>query len=119
MTVSVSEISARGPYSADMKQILICLLIASSAPAAGSEDHHSVRAAVQANRILPLSEIIPEIEAQLNARLLEVEFETEHGRYVYELELITKTGRMIEVYVDGATGEILEIEQGGQAEDDD
>ena len=48
-----------------MKQILICLLIASSAPAAGSENHDSVRAAVQANRILPLSEIIPVIEARL------------------------------------------------------
>ena len=78
-----------------------------------------MRAAVQAQRILPLSEIIPMIEDQLNARLLEAEFEEEHGRYVYELELITDSGRMIEVDVDAATGAILEVEQEGRAEDDD
>lgn len=102
-----------------MKHVLILLICALVSPVLASEDHDDARDAVRQEQVIPLADIIPGILAEFDARLLEAEFEREHGNYVYELELITGSGRMIEVMVDAATGEILEVEQEGRYERDD
>jgi uncharacterized membrane protein YkoI len=102
-----------------MKHVLIILICALVSPALASGDHDDARDAVRQQQVIPLVDIIPGILAEFDARLLEAEFESEHGIYVYELELITGSGRMIEVMVDAATGEILEVEQEGRYERDD
>ncbi|MDP2520599.1 PepSY domain-containing protein [Shimia thalassica] len=94
-----------------MKQLLIILIGALATPVIASDDHDAARDAVRQQQVIPLMEIIPAILVEFDARLLEAEFEREHGKYVYELELITGAGRMIEVMVDATTGEILEVEQ--------
>ena len=102
-----------------MKQVLIILLCGLVYPALASEDHDDARDAVRQQQVIPLADIVPRILAEFDARLLEAEFEREHGSFVYELELITESGRMIEVMVDAATGEIIEAEQEGRYERDD
>ncbi len=104
-----------------MKHVLIILICALVSPAlASGGDHDDARDAVRQQQVIPLADIIPGgILLEFDARLLEAEFEREHGIYVYELELITGSGRMIEVMVDAATGEILEVEQEGRYERDD
>ena len=102
-----------------MKQVLIILLCGLVNPALASEDHDDARDAVRQQQVIPLADIVPRILAEFDARLLEAEFEREHGSFVYELELITESGRMIEVMVDAATGEIIEAEQEGRYERDD
>jgi uncharacterized membrane protein YkoI len=97
-----------------MKQLVIILICALVSPALASGDHDDARDALRRRQVIPLADIIPGILAEFDARLLEAEFEREHGIYVYELELITGSGRMIEVMVDAATGEILEVEQAGR-----
>lgn len=94
-----------------MKHVLIILMYALTTPAVASDDHDAARDAVRQQQVIPLAEIIPVILNEFDARLLEAEFEREHGIYVYELELITNSGRMIEVMVDAATGTIIEVEQ--------
>jgi uncharacterized membrane protein YkoI len=102
-----------------MKQLVIILICALVSPALASGDHDDARDALRRRQVIPLADIIPGILAVFDARLLEAEFEREHGIYVYELELITGSGRMIEVMVDAATGEILEVEQAGRHGKDD
>ena len=102
-----------------MKHALIILICALASPILASGDHDAARDAVRQQQIIPLAEIIPDILNEFDARLLEAEFEREDGAFVYELELITSSGRMIEVMVDAATGEILEVEQEGWHERDD
>ena len=43
--------------------------------------------------------------------ILEVETETEHARRIYEIEYLKPDGRVFEVEVDAATGEILKQEE--------
>ena len=43
--------------------------------------------------------------------IIEIEFEHDDGRYVYELEIINPSGRVVEVKVDARTAEILEREE--------
>lgn len=45
-----------------------------------------------------------------NARILEIELDHEHGRLVYEVELITAEGQKKEVHVNATTGRIEKIE---------
>lgn len=85
------------------------VLLATAASAAESpvRDHDAARSAVQSGAQLPLSEILRRIEAEHPGRVLEIERDREHGRTVYEIELLNARGRVIELTVDAASGEIL------------
>jgi len=97
------------------------LLLAVSLPiAAGGEDapvpspaqdFERALDAVARGEILRLGEILPRIEKEFGGRAIETEIETEHGRWVYELEILTSDGRLFEVDVDAVKGETLEVEE--------
>lgn len=57
--------------------------------------------------VIPLSELLRRAGLE-DHRLLEVELEREHGRIVYELELLDDNGRVRERYFDAVTGEPLQ-----------
>jgi uncharacterized membrane protein YkoI len=78
-------------------------------------DYERAREALERNEVLPLAQILPEVERQTGARMIEVEFELEDDRYVYEFELVTADGRLIEAIVEAATGRIVSV---GQEDDD-
>jgi uncharacterized membrane protein YkoI len=44
------------------------------------------------------------------SRVLEVELEEEHGRYSYEMEVLTAQGVVRELELDARTGELLQDE---------
>lgn len=99
-----------------MKRLIVLLLISCLAsPAAaddgrghgGGHDHDRARDAVARHEARRLADILPAIEQGYRARMVEVELESEDGLLVYRLELITASGRIIEVEVDAATGAIV------------
>lgn len=51
------------------------------------------------------------LERHPKARLLELELEEKHGRYVYEVELLTVTGQVRELKFDALSGELLKDEE--------
>lgn len=62
----------------------------------------------QAGVILPLEGFINQaLERYPNASLLEVELEQKHGRYLYEIELLTSHKQARELKFDARTGELL------------
>ena len=62
---------------------------------------------VESGEILPLQQILQALPELQQARILEVELEREHGRYVYEVEILTGDGRVQELQLDAASGELL------------
>lgn len=97
--------------------LMLAALAGAAAPAAATfEDYERARAALARGEILPLAEILQRVEAETGGRMIEVEFEIGDGQHLYELELIQPDGRIIEVTVDAASGEILAIED--EDEDD-
>jgi uncharacterized membrane protein YkoI len=72
-------------------------------------DYERAREALERNEVLPLARILPEVEQHTGARMIEVEFELEDDRYVYEFELVTADGRLIEAIVDASTGQIVSV----------
>jgi uncharacterized membrane protein YkoI len=73
-------------------------------------DHEIARSAVARGELLPLSKILEIAQRDYPGKMLEVELEREHGRYVYEIEILLPDGRVIELTYDGKTGELLETE---------
>ncbi|WP_295042044.1 PepSY domain-containing protein [uncultured Paracoccus sp.] len=99
-----------------MKHLLVIALSLVLPSAAGGQedplpDFERAQTAVERGEILPLVQILRQLEAEQPGTVVEVELEYEDGIRVYEVELITPDGRLIEVDMDAATGEILEIEE--------
>jgi len=74
------------------------------------DDHDQAHDAVEKGLIRPLAEILASVEDELGGEVVGVEFEHEDGRYIYEFEIVSPSGRLREVYVDAMTAEILQNE---------
>ncbi|MFP3875026.1 MAG: PepSY domain-containing protein [Thiohalophilus sp.] len=74
-------------------------------------DYKEARELRQQGKILPLQEILKRVEKDYPGQIIETELEREHGRYIYELEILTDNDRVIELELDAATGEVLKTEQ--------
>lgn len=77
---------------------------------ADDDDHLIARRALEEGRVLPLTDLLPKVKAAVPGKVIEVELELEDGILVYEFKLVTPDGRLVEVEVDAATGEILKTE---------
>ena len=80
---------------------------------ADSEDHESARRAVESGELRPLSEILVAVEKEFAARVLEVELERRKktGALVYEIKILSRDGRVLELEYDGRTGQRIRIEE--------
>jgi len=96
--------------------LLALALALLAAPVRADGDHDRARAALQRGEILPLTAILAAAQARVSGRVIGVELERDDGRWIYELELVTPRGRLVEMEIDAATGRILELEDG---EDED
>lgn len=92
-----------------MKRVLLLLLLSATVPAAmADEDHERARAALERGEILPLSHILEIVEADTPGRVIDLDFDSDDGRYLYELEILDSSGRLLELTLDAATGAIIE-----------
>lgn len=73
-------------------------------------DHDDAREAVASGRAMPLSAILPIALRAEPGEVLEVELEEDDGRLEYEIEILTRNGRVRKVTLDARTGAILETE---------
>lgn len=91
----------------------LALLLAAGPATAGLDDMTRAREALERGEVLPLVTILDLVEKRIDARVIEVEFEQADGKYVYEFELITPDGRLLEAVADAVTGEIVSIGEDG------
>ena len=95
-----------------MVRLLPLVLLLCAVPArAGLDDYQRAREALERGEVLPLGEILAIVEEQVDGRVIEVEFEQEAGQYVYEFELLTPDGRLLEARADAVTGRILSVQE--------
>lgn len=102
---------ARTAMAATLLGLLGLAILA--AAGAADDDHEAARAALQRGETMPLSRLLALVEAEFDGRLVEVELEREDGRLVYEVEILTPAGRLIELTYDARTGALLEAEGAG------
>ncbi|MEP4254427.1 MAG: PepSY domain-containing protein [Nitratireductor sp.] len=94
-----------------MRSICLAILLMLSAPAIADgdgDDHDRARAAHERGDILPLSSILAIVEKTWGGRVIEVDLGRDDGRFVYEIEIVTPAGRLLEAEIDAATGDLIE-----------
>ena len=96
-------------------RLLLTALLLAAPTRAEEMDYERARQAVERHEVLPLVDLLDTVERTTRARMIEVEFEEEDGRNIYEFELVAADGRLIETVVDARTGQILSI---GEEDDD-
>jgi uncharacterized membrane protein YkoI len=74
------------------------------------DDGSSARERVSSGAILPLAAILARIEPEFGARLIDADLKNRRGRVIYELEMLTRNGRVIDLQVDAATARVLDME---------
>jgi len=73
-------------------------------------DHTAVREALQRGEVLPLMKILAIANKEVPGDVIEVELEDERETLLYEIKILTSTGRVREVKIDARTGAVLKIE---------
>ena len=75
-----------------------------------AREHEEIRAALQRGEVLPLAKILAIAQEKVPGDVLEVELENERGALVYEIKVLTESGRVREIKIDARQGTVLEIE---------
>lgn len=99
-----------------------CLLLAVATPTLADEDddddHYRrdqdiVWNARKNGQILPLEVILGSVLQQYPGEVLklELELDDDDGELIYEIEVLTRRGIVLEMEVDARTGQILDIEE--------
>lgn len=74
-------------------------------------NHDRARRAVERGEALPVTALLDRLKTQVPGEVVGIEFKREHGRSVYEFKVIDTRGRLLEVYVDPQSGEVLSMEE--------
>ncbi len=75
----------------------------------GLEDQ--ARQAVRRGKIRPLRDVMAKVRRHSNAEVIDVDLRKRPGGWVYALRILTKRGRVRDVFLDARTLNILSIEQ--------
>lgn len=87
--------------------VVLPLVLVAARLAPADFDHERARRAFEAREIVSLGEILRAVEGKHDGQIVEVELERDAGRWVYEVEILTEDGRVIELLYDAATGRPL------------
>jgi uncharacterized membrane protein YkoI len=97
--------------------VLPALLVLSLAHASAAraddndeETHDAIRAAVDRGEAKPLAQLRRMVLEKVTGEIVSVKLDRESRQLIYEFRVLRGDGRILEVEVQAATGEILEIE---------
>ncbi|MCY1414991.1 Peptidase propeptide and YPEB domain protein [compost metagenome] len=92
--------------------VLVALLVLCSLASARDLDQDEALQLRQQGVILPLEQLLNDALGRYpGAKLLEAELEHKHGRYEYEVELLTPEGVVREIKLDASNGALLKDEE--------
>jgi uncharacterized membrane protein YkoI len=86
---------------------VITSLSLAPAPAGASEGHEKAKRLKNAGEILPLESVINAATSEKPGRVIEAELKKSRAGYVYEIELVDKSGVVWELVYDAKTGDIV------------
>lgn len=95
----------------------VLILVAGAAQAGDGrgrkkQDHEAARAALARKEVLPLVKILAIAEQRAPGEILEIELEeADDGRLKYDLKILARSGRVLELELDAKTGATLKLEE--------
>lgn len=93
-------------------QLLVLMLLSMfSVLSYASDDHDRAKALLDAGDILPLETILQRAQATQTGKILEIELKNKPNHPVYEIELLTLEGKVLELIFDAKTGNLISTEE--------
>jgi uncharacterized membrane protein YkoI len=80
-----------------------------------SSQQDEAREAVKKGLVRPLEEVLTEVRKTIKGDIVEIEFEKDDGRFIYEIEYVAPDGHLMEIKIDAKTLAVVSI----GAEDED
>ena len=90
-----------------LRTVILILLSIQTSLTLADGDHDEARRLSQSGDILSLQVILEKLRPRYPGKVLEVELERKSGRLIYELEILSKDGVVLELYIDAKTGDVL------------
>lgn len=90
--------------------IIVCFLLTSISWAGGDIGRSEAKRLRESGVIRPLEEILQLAKKYHDGRIIEVELEEKHNRYVYEIEIVDKNGRVWEMKFDATNAALISQE---------
>lgn len=72
-----------------------------------SSDHDRARTALAAGEIMPLRQLLEQVEKNYPGQVIEVELEHDDQRWVYEIKLLRTGGAMTKLKLDAKNGSLI------------
>ena len=95
--------------SAFVVAVVLAAGLVPPAAVASEPDHERARQALERGEVLPLRAILDKIARDYPGEIVEVELEREHGKWIYEIELIGADGRLVKLEIDAGSAEVLRV----------
>lgn len=70
-------------------------------------DPERLQQLINSKQLIPLEQLLDTHQELLSGRVVDVELEREHKRWIYEIKVLKENGKRREFYFDGATGALL------------
>ena len=86
------------------------MILAVAPAAAGDDDHDRAHPALERGEVLPLRTILDRVERDYPGKVVEVELEREHERWIYEIRVLQSGGALLKLEVDGRDGMVLGVQ---------
>jgi uncharacterized membrane protein YkoI len=93
--------------AAQLAALAATLMVAMPAAADSRRDHERARAAVEAGEVMPLAKVLERLATTHPGQVLEVELERDDGRWLYEVRLLHRDGRLMKLELDARTAKVL------------
>lgn len=74
-------------------------------------DHDEALELAEQGVILPLQTLIQDALGRYPGRFLEADLERDNGRYIYDMEIVTRDRRVLELEYDAVTGALLDVDE--------
>jgi hypothetical protein len=74
-------------------------------------EQEEAREAVKAGLIRPLEEVLAEARKTIDGDIVEIEFEKEDGRLIYEIEYVRRDGQLMEMKIDAKSLVVIENDE--------
>jgi len=91
--------------------VILLLTITVFSYADKDKDYIRAKEWLDAGDILPLESILQKAREKYQGKILEIELEQEDNQLVYEIELLTLNGNVIELLFDAKTGKLLSTKE--------
>jgi uncharacterized membrane protein YkoI len=81
--------------------------VADEATEGHEADHDQARRALEAGEIVPLGQILQQVQARYDGTVIEIELAREDASWLYEVELLTADGRLLALWFDAGSALLL------------